>query len=153
MRRALEFVKAWYPGLDLDRLATLRSEAQPELAAAEDALVKRAAAIAEYTDTSIFVPERVEDGTEAPPEWFGLNPEDGEDSAEVIDSSTEEEDEAEAPEDGAGGQPQLDRASSNEPRQEKATAAGGDQTETAQPTAPAPDTAVFSDPPIPDAAS
>ena len=26
-RRALEFVKAWYPGLDLDRLATLRSEA------------------------------------------------------------------------------------------------------------------------------
>ena len=44
-RRALEFVKAWYPGLDLDRLATLRLEAQPELAAAEDALVKRAAAI------------------------------------------------------------------------------------------------------------
>ena len=26
-RRDLEFVKAWYPGLDLDRLATLRSEA------------------------------------------------------------------------------------------------------------------------------
>ena len=38
-RRALEFVKAWYPVLDLDRLATLRSEAQPKLAAAEDALV------------------------------------------------------------------------------------------------------------------
>ena len=46
-RRALEFVKAWYLGLDLDRLATLRSEAQPELAAAEDTLVKRAAAITE----------------------------------------------------------------------------------------------------------
>src|SRR3954465_3715764 len=57
-RRALEFVKAWYLGLDLDRLATLWSEAQSGLAAAEDALVKRAAAIAEYTDTSIFVPER-----------------------------------------------------------------------------------------------
>ena len=71
-RRALEFVKAWYPGLDLDRLATLRSEAQPELAAAEDALLKHVAAITEYTDTSIFVPERSEDGEEVPPEWFGL---------------------------------------------------------------------------------
>ena len=83
----------------------------------------------------------------------------GEDSVEVIDSSTEEEDEAEdegeaeAPEDGAGGQPQLDRASSNESRQEKVAAAGGDQAETAQPTAPAPDATVSSDPPIPDAAS
>ena len=158
-RRALEFVKAWYPGLDLDRLAAFRSEAQAELEAVEGALIERAAAIAEYTDTSVFVPERAEGGEEVPPEWFGMNPEYGEDSAEVIDSSTEEEDEAEAegeaevPEDGAGGQPQLDRASSNEPRREKATAAGGDQTETAQPTAPVPDTAVSSDPPIPDAAS
>ena len=87
-----------------------------------------------------------------------MNPEYGEDSAEVIDSSTEEEDEvkdegeAEVPEDGAGGQPQLDRASSNEPRQEKATAAGGDQAETAQPTASAPDTAISSNPPNPSAA-
>ena len=74
----------------------------------EGALVERAAAIAEYTDTSVFVPERAEGGEEVPPEWFGMNPEYGEDSAEVIDSSTEEEDEAEAegeaevPEDGAG---------------------------------------------------
>ena len=88
-----------------------------------------------------------------------MNPEYGEDSAEVIVSSTEEEDEAEVegeaevPEDGAGGQPQLDRASSNEPRPEKATVTEGDQTETAQPAAPAPDTAVSSDPPNPDAAS
>ena len=65
-RRALEFVKAWYPGLDLDRLATLRSEAQPELAAVEDALVAHAAAIADYADTSIFIPDRAEDGREAP---------------------------------------------------------------------------------------
>ena len=36
-------------------------------------MVKRAAAIAEYTDTSIFVPERSEDGEEVPPEWFGMN--------------------------------------------------------------------------------
>ena len=120
--RALEFVKTWYPGLDLDQLAMLRSEAQPELAAAEDALVKRVAAITEYTDTSIFVPERSEDGEEVPPEWFGMNPDYGEDSAEVIGSSVEEEDEAEdggeaeAPEDGADDQPQPDRASSNEPR-------------------------------------
>ena len=90
-------------------MATLRSEAQPELAAVEDALVKRAAAIAEYTDTTVFIPERAENGAEAPPEWFRLNPEDGDDSAEVIDSSGEEEDEEEvegeeeAPEVGADG--------------------------------------------------
>jgi len=65
------------------------------LAVVEDDLVKRAAAIAEYTDTSVFVPERVENGDGAPLEWFGLNPNDGEDSAEVIDSSGEEEGEAE----------------------------------------------------------
>ena len=59
----------------------LRAEAQPELTAAEDALVKRAAAIAEYTDTSIFVPERAEDGGEVPPKCFGMNPDYGEDSA------------------------------------------------------------------------
>ena len=152
----MEFVKAWYPGLDLDRLATLRSEAQPELAAAEDALVKRAAAIAEYTDTSIFVPKRSEDGEEVPPEWFGMNPDYGEDSAEVIGSSVEEEDEAEdggeaeAPVDGADGQPQPDRASSNEPR---ATATGGDQAEPTQPAAPTPDAAASSDPLNPSAAS
>ena len=52
----LEFVKAWYPGLDLDRLAAFRSEAQAELEAVEGALVERAAAIANYTDTSVFVP-------------------------------------------------------------------------------------------------
>ena len=125
----------------------------------EGALVERAAAIAEYTDTSVFVPERAEGGEEVPPEWFGMNPEYGEDSAEVIDSSTEEEDkveaegEADVPEDGAGGQPQLDRASSKEPRQEKTTAAGGGQTEIARPTAPAPNAAVTSDPPTPDAVS
>ena len=58
----------------------------------------------------------------------------------------------EAPEDGAGDQPQLDRASSNEPRPTGPTSAGGDQAETAQPTPPAPDTAVSSDPPNPSAA-
>nr|XP_020195158.1 uncharacterized protein LOC109780987 [Aegilops tauschii subsp. strangulata] len=68
-------------------------EAHEELVAVERDLVKRAAAIAEYTNTSIFVPELAENGAEAPPEWFGPNPEDGEDSAEVIDSSDEGEDE------------------------------------------------------------
>src|SRR3954463_9642181 len=94
-RQALEFVKAWYPDLDLDQLATLRAEAQPELAAAEEALVKRATAIAEYADTSVFIPEWADDGEEAPPEWFGMNPDYDEDSAEVIGSSAEEEGEAE----------------------------------------------------------
>ena len=155
----MEFVKAWYSGLDLDRLATLRSDARPELAAAEDALVKHAAAIAEYTDTSIFVPERAEDGGEVPAKWFGMNPDYGEDLAEVIGSSVEEEGEAEdggktdAPEDGADDQPQLNRASSTEPRATEPTAAGGDRAETAQPAAPMPDAAASSDPPNPSTAS
>ena len=119
----MEFVKAWYPDLDLDQLATLQAEAQPELAAMEDALVKRAAAIAEYTDTSIFVPEWSEDGEEVPPEWFGMNPDYSEDSAEVIVSSVEEEGEAE------------------------------DGGETARPAAPTPDAAASSDPTNPSAAS
>ena len=88
-----------------------------------------------------------------------MNPDYGEDSAEVIGSSIEEEGEAEdggeteAPEDGADSQPQLDRASSNEPRATESTAAGGDQIETTQPAAPTPDAAVSSDPPNPSAAS
>ena len=80
-RRALEFVKAWYPGLNLAQLTTFRQEAQEELVAVERDLVKRAAAIAEYTNTNIFIPELAENGAEAPPEWFGLNPEDDDDSA------------------------------------------------------------------------
>ena len=132
-RQALEFVKAWYPGLNLAQLTMFWQEAQEELVAVEDDLVKRTAAIAEYTNTSVFIPERAETGAEAPPEWFGLNPEDGEDSAEVIGSSGEEEGEEEEegkeepPEVGADGQPQLDRASSNEPHPGEPAATGGDQ--------------------------
>src|SRR3954471_1359763 len=150
-RCALEFVKAGYPDLSLDQLATLRAEAQPELAAMEDDFVKRAAAIAEYVDTSVFVPERADNGEEAPPEWLGMNPNYGEDSADVIGSSAEEGDEVEAgdemeaPEAGAGDQPQLDRASNNEPRPTAPTAAGGDQAE----SAPASDTAISAEPPNP----
>ena len=107
----------------------------------EHDLIKRAAAIAEYTNTSIFVPELAEHGVKAPPEWFGLNPEEGEDSAEVIDSSDEGEDdeeeegEEEVPEVRADGQPQLDRVSSNEPRPSVPAAAEGDQAGTDQPAA------------------
>ena len=71
-RRALEFVKAWYPGLDLDRLAVFWSEAQAELEAVEGALVEHAAAIADYTDTSVFVPEWAAGGEEVPQEWFRM---------------------------------------------------------------------------------
>ena len=71
-----------------------------------------------------------------PEEWFGLNPTDGEDSVEEIDSSDEGEEEEEEGEDGsnidmpevgADGQPQPDRASSNEPRTEVPPATGGVQ--------------------------
>ena len=97
------------------------------------------AAIAEYTNTGVFVPELNENRAEAPPEWFGLNPDDGEDSAEVIASSDEGEDEDDedgAPEVGADGQPQLDRASSNEPRASTLTVVEGNQAETREPTTP-----------------
>ena len=87
----MEFVKAWYPGLDLAQLAMFWLEAQEELAAVEAELVSRAVAIADFTDTSVFVPEMVEEGGEAPQEWLGLNPEDSKDSAEVIDSNDEGE--------------------------------------------------------------
>ena len=96
----------------------------------EDALVEHVAAIADYTDTNIFIPEWAADGGVVPPEWFGMNPDYDEDSAEVIGSSAEEEGEAEdggeteAPEGGVGDQPQLDRASSNEPRPAEPAAAG-----------------------------
>ena len=40
----------------------------------EQDLVRRAAAIAEYTNTSVFVPDLAENGAEAPLEWFGLDP-------------------------------------------------------------------------------
>nr|XP_020182865.1 actin cytoskeleton-regulatory complex protein PAN1-like [Aegilops tauschii subsp. strangulata] len=43
-------------------------EDQEELVAVKDDLVKRVAAIAEYTNTSVFIPERAENGAEAPPE-------------------------------------------------------------------------------------
>ena len=87
----MEFIKAWYRGLDLAQLTMFRQEAQEELVAVERDLIKRAAAIAEYTNTNVFVPELAENGAEVPSEWFGLNLEDGEDSAEVFDSSNEGE--------------------------------------------------------------
>ena len=61
---------------------------------------------------------------------------------EVIDSSDkgeeaeDEESEEDVPEVGADGQPQPDRASSNDLRSSAPTAAGGDQGETNQPPVP-----------------
>ena len=92
-RRALEFVRAWYPGLNLDQLCTWREKADEELEAVRPAIIQRASAIADFTDTSAFAPEVNEDGVAQPEEWFGLNPADGEDSAEEIDSSDEGEEE------------------------------------------------------------
>jgi hypothetical protein len=105
-------------------------------------LTHRAVAIAKYIDTSVFFPELDEEGAEVPMDWFGLNPDDGEDLVEEIASSDEGEDEededgeGDAPEGGADTQPQLDRASSNEPRASASTAAEGDQAETRQTATP-----------------
>ena len=78
---ALEFIKAWYPGLNLDQLATWRQQADAELEPARPAIILRASAIADYTDTSVFAPEVDDNGVAQPEEWFGLDPAYGEDSA------------------------------------------------------------------------
>ena len=93
-----------------------------------------------------------DNGIAQPEEWFGLNPADGEDSAEEIDSSDEGEEEGEEGEDagpdcGAAGQPQLDRASSNEARAGAPPAAGDDQAETRQLATPPAGGAVSTDQP------
>ena len=117
------------------------------------AIIQRASAIADYTDTSAFAPEVNDDGVAQPEEWFGLNPSNGEDSAEEIDSSDEgEEEEGEdgedaVPDGGATGQPQLDRASSNTARAGAPPATGGDQAETRQPATPSAGDAVSTDQP------
>ena len=86
----------------------------------QPAIIQRASAIADFTDTSAFAPEVNEDGVAQPEEWFGLNPADGEDSTKEIDSSDKGEEEEEedgkdvVPDGGATGQPQPDRASSND---------------------------------------
>ena len=118
--RALEFVRAWYPGLNLDQLSTWRQEADEELEAVRPAIIQRALAIAEYTDTSAFSPEVDDAGVAQLEEWFGLNPAEGEDSAEEIAFSDEgeeeegEDDEDAAPDGEATSPPQPDRASSND---------------------------------------
>ena len=99
------------------------------------AIIPRASAIADYTDTSVFAPEVDDNGVAQPEEWFGLNPEYGEDSAEEIDSSDEGEEEEEEGEDaelagGAAGQPQPDRTSSTTSRASASAAVGGGQAET-----------------------
>ena len=91
-----------------------------------------------------------DNGIAQPEEWFGLNPVDGEDSVEEIDSSDEgeeEEGEGAGPDGGAAGQPQLDRASSNKARASAPPAAGDDQAETRQPATPPAGGAVSPDQP------
>ncbi|XP_073364625.1 uncharacterized protein [Aegilops tauschii subsp. strangulata] len=119
--------------------------------AARPAIIQQASAIADYTDTSAFAPEVDDNGVAQPEEWFGLNPADDEDSAEEIDSSDEGEEEEEgedaAPDGGAAGQPQLDRASSSKAHAGAPPAAGDDQTETRQPATPPAGGAVSTDQP------
>ena len=150
----LEFVKAWYPGLSLDQLATWRQQADTELEPARPAIVRRASAISDYTDTNVFAPEVDDNGVAQPEEWFGLDPADGEDSAEEIDSSDEGEEEEEEeegedaePDGGAADQPQPDRVSSTTSRAGASPATGGDQAETRQPATPPAGTAVSTDQP------
>ena len=92
-----------------------------------------------------------DNGVDLPEEWFGLNPADGEESVEEIDSSDEGEEEEEgedaAPDGGAAGQPQLDRASSNKAHAGAPPAAGNYQAETRQPATPPAGGAVSTDQP------
>jgi len=153
--RALEFVRAWYPGLNLDQLRTWRLEADEEMEEVRPAIAQRASTIAECTDISVFAPKINDDGIAQPEEWFGMDPAAGEDSAEEIASSDEgEDDEGEEGEDvepasEAASQPQPDRASSNEACANAPPAASDDQAETRQPATPPADTVVSTN--LPDA--
>ena len=149
--RALEFVRAWYPRLNMDLLSTWRQEADEELEAVRPAIIQRASVIAEYTDTSAFAPEVDDASVAQPEEWFGLNPADGEDSAEEIDSSDEGEEEEEedgkdiVPDGEAASQLQPGCASSNEARANMPPAAGEDQAKTRQPATPPASAAISTD--------
>lgn len=115
------------------------------------AIIQRASVIAEYTDTSAFVPELNDDGVALPEEWFGLIPADGEDSVEEIDSSDKgEEEEEDNSEDatlggGAVDQPQPDRASNNEARVNTPPSTDDGQAETCQLATPPASTVVSID--------
>ena len=117
------------------------------------AIIQRASAIADYTDTSAFTPEVDDNGVAQPEEWFGLNPAVGEDSAEEIASNDKGEDDEEEddkdvePASGTTGRPQTDRASSNEARGSAPSAGGGDQAEVRQPATPSAGTTVSVDQP------
>ena len=112
------------------------------------AIVQRALTIAEYTDTSAFAPEVDDTGVAQPEEWFGLNPAEGEDSAEEIASSDEgegeegEDGEDVVPDSEATSPPQPDRASSNEARASAPPARGDDHAKIRQPVTPPAGTAV-----------
>lgn len=121
-------------------------------------LVKHEAAITEYADTTIFIPELDKEGAEVPPSWFGLNPEEGEDLAEDIASSDEgEEHEDEdgediAADDRATSRPQPNQASTSEPWEDAPTAAGADQAKSHQSSTPPTGASASADPPASPAA-
>ena len=73
--------------LDLTQLATFRLEAADELVEAGPELTRHALALADYTNTTVFVPDLDADGNEVTPSWFGLDPTHEEDSAEEIASA------------------------------------------------------------------
>ena len=146
--RALEFVRAWYPGLNLDQLRTWRLEANEKMEEVRPAIAQRASMIAKCTDISVFAPEINDDGAAQPEEWFGLDPAVGDDSAEEIASSDEgEDDEGEEGEDvepagEAASRPQPDRASSNKARASAPPARGDDHAKIRHPVTPPAGTAV-----------
>ena len=131
------------PGLNLDQLATWRQQADVELEPARPAIIRRASAIADYTDTSVFAPEVDGDGVAQPEDWFGLDPAHGEDSAEEIDSSDEGEEEEEEEGEDAG----PDGGAAGQPRAGAPPAAGDDQAETRQLATPPAGGAVSTDQP------
>ena len=58
----MEFIRAWYPGLNPDQLRTWRLEADAELEEVWPAIAQRASTIAECTNISVFAPEINDDG-------------------------------------------------------------------------------------------
>ena len=131
-RTTLEFAKGWYPDLDLAHLATFRLEAEPELAAARGDLIKRTASLADYTDTTVSIPQLDEKGHVVPPDNFGLDLAAPEELHEDIASSDDGEDKGDSDEEASSqeGEPsardQPDQASTSGPSGTAPSAAGSD---------------------------
>lgn len=69
---ALQFVMSWYLGLNLDKLAAQRSNAQPQLEVEASRIAARDNYHASFASHDEIQVEMINDGGEVPPDNFGF---------------------------------------------------------------------------------